>query len=261
MGFWSMMVKRKRAHIFADFLNPPIIREPILMIMSKNALIASIMIVSACTACSGPRNKATTDPALFTMPDAPKKIVANHSYRLNALDQFNVNVFGAEDLSGSYSVEPSGVANFPLLGTIDVAGMTSTELAAMLEARYARRYLRNPNISVQLTQTTAETVTIEGSVERASTFNLIGTTNLVTAIAQGGGPDRFANLSRVVVLRQIDGVQNAAAFDYARIREGLDENPTIYGGDVVIVGGSRLRESFQEIFSAIQLIAIFRPFG
>lgn len=230
------------------------------MIMPKNAFITLALTAAICSACSGPRNENTVNPAAFTMPDAPEKIVSGHAYRLNALDKFKVDVFGAEDLSGEFSVEPSGVANFPLLGTVEVAGLTSTELAAMLEARYSRQYLRNPNISVQLLQTTAQMVTVEGSVNTPSVFNLIGTTNLVTAVAQAGGPTDLANTRRVVVLRQINGVQNAAAFDLARIREGLDPNPTIYGGDVVIVDGSELKAAYREIVSVVPLIAIFRPF-
>jgi len=228
--------------------------------MSKNVLITLALTASICTACSGPRNDATINPANFTMADAPTKIVSGYAYRLNALDKFKVDIFGAENLSGEFSVEPSGVANFPLLGTIEVAGLTSTELAAMLEARYARRYLRNPNISVQLIQTTAQQVTVEGSVNRPTVFSLIGTTNLVTAVSQAGGPDDLANTRRVVVLRQIDGVQNAAAFDLARIREGLDPNPTIYGGDIVIVDGSALKAAYREILTALPLVAIFQPF-
>lgn len=188
-------------------------------------------------------------------------VVSRGTYRLNAFDRFKVQVFGADELSGDYIVEPSGIATFPLIGTVEVAGLTSTELAAMLEARYARRYLRDPKISVQLQQFTSQMVTVEGSVNTPVVFEMIGETNLVTAVARAGGPTDLANTRRVVVLRKINGVQNAAAFDLARIREGLDPNPVIYGGDIVIMDGSELKAAYREIVSVVPLIAIFRPFG
>ncbi|MEZ5708025.1 MAG: polysaccharide biosynthesis/export family protein [Blastomonas sp.] len=215
----------------------------------------------ACSACAGPRNDATVNPASFGAPDAPMPVVSRGTYRLNAFDRFKVQVFGADELSGDYIVEPSGIATFPLIGTVEVAGLTSTELAAMLEARYARRYLRDPKISVQLQQFTSQMVTVEGSVNTPVVFEMIGETNLVTAVARAGGPTDLANTRRVVVLRKINGVQNAAAFDLARIREGLDPNPVIYGGDIVIMDGSELKAAYREIVSVVPLIAIFRPFG
>jgi polysaccharide biosynthesis/export protein len=77
------------------------------------------------------------------------------------------------------------------------------------------------------------------------------------AIARAGGLDDKANSKRVVVFRKIDGETKAAAFNLSEIRAGITQNPTIYGGDIVVVDGSSLKSTYREVISAIPLLAIF----
>lgn len=215
--------------------------------------IAAILV----TGCGGPRADLTMNPASFAAPDSVPISVADSQYRFGALDRFELTVFRAPDLSGEYTVEPSGLVQFPLIGQIQVGGQTSTQLAENLERMYGQRYLQNPNIAVKLLQTTTPVVTVGGSVNSPINFELIGQTELLQAVTRAGGPNPSANTRRVVVLRKIDGIQEAAGFDLSRIREGLDPNPTIYPGDVVIVDGSQLRQTLRDVLSTIPILAVF----
>ncbi|WP_420606018.1 polysaccharide biosynthesis/export family protein [Novosphingopyxis sp.] len=207
--------------------------------------------------CGGPKADLTINPANFSQPDPIPVRTASSQYRIGALDRFQMTVFRAPDLSGEYIVEPSGLVQFPLIGEVQVAGRTSTELAALLSRLYSQRYLRDPNIAVKMLQTTTQLVTVGGSVNSPINFELIGETQLLQAVTRAGGTNASANRRRVVVLRKIDGVQQAAGFDLARIEEGLDPNPTIYPGDVVVVDGSQLRQALRDVLTAIPLVGLF----
>lgn len=207
----------------------------------------------------GPKADLAYNPVGFTQPDPAPVKVANSQYRLGALDRFELNVFSAPNLSREYVVEPSGLVQFPLIGDVQVAGLTSTELSSLLTRRYGEEYLRDPDISVNMTEARSQIVTVEGAVRSPINFDVVGETQLLQALARAGGTSASANTRRVVMLRTIDGVPQAAAFDLARIREGLDPNPPVYPGDVVIVDGSELRQNLRDLLTVIPIVGLFRP--
>lgn len=228
-----------------------------------SARVASILLGVAVVlgACAKPvRNPeigystplGVADPLPLTTSDTP--------YRLSALDRFSVSIYRLPELSREYVVEPSGIVNFPLVGEISVAGLTSAELTRLLFERYNRTQLRNPSISVQIAEMAPRTATIEGAVRTPGSMAITTPTTLLTAIARAGGPNDYANEKRVVIFRRINGVRNAAAFDLRQVREGLMEDPAIYPGDTVIVDGSQLRRDLQTYMLAVPILAIFNPF-
>ncbi|WP_420137968.1 polysaccharide biosynthesis/export family protein [Sphingomonas sp.] len=221
------------------------------------AAVASLMLLAGCV---GIRNKQIpVNPESFAAPDGAKE-AATEPYRLVAQDRFSVTIYRVPDLSREYVVEPSGTVDFPLVGQVKVAGMTSAELAALLRDRYNRGPLRDPNVSVQIVQMTPQAVTVEGSVRTPGVLNVTGTSNLLQMIARAGGLDDLANAGRVVIFRQINGRRQAAAFDLRRVREGLMENPVVYPGDTLVVDGSELRRDMRDFLLAVPLLGLFRPF-
>lgn len=216
-----------------------------------------LLLLGACG--GGPRGDIAYNPTSFGRPDAPTPQTSIADYKLQALDKFQVTIYRVADLSREYQVEPAGTVNFPLLGMVNVVGMTSNQLAAELTKRYGTRYLENPSVSVQISTMTTSTVTVEGSVRNPQVYPLVGQSNLLEAIAKSGGPDEYANTKRVVVFRLINGQRQAAAFDLGRVREGLDANPTVYGGDIVVVDGSTLRRNLRQALYAVPLAGLFVP--
>jgi len=52
----------------------------------------------------------------------------------------------------------------------------------------------------------------------------------------------------------------AAAFDLTAIRHGQAPDPEIYAGDIVIVDGSSVKQSFKRVMQSFPMLSIFRPF-
>lgn len=221
-------------------------------------LIATLVTCFALSGCASAPPITTLSQSQFTAPDPVPAIVDPAGYVINAGDEFRVTVFNAEALSGEYTVEPSGNISMPLIGTIKAVGMTTEELSSLLERRYGERYLRDPNVSVQMTQFTKSLVTVGGEVATPKVVESVGPTNLLKAIAGASGLSDTANPSRVVVFRSIGGVRHAAAFDLRRIERGLDPNPPIYNGDEVIVDGSRLKRALRDFLSIYPLLGLYQ---
>jgi len=227
--------------------------------MSVAVRALTVVLLLLLGACGGPRGDIAYNPTSFGRPDVPMPQTSVADYKLQALDKFHVTIYRVADLSRDYQVEPAGTVNFPLLGMVNVVGMTSNQLAAELTKRYGQRYLENPNVSVQIDTMTASTVTVEGAVRNPQVYPLVGQSNLLEAIAKSGGPDEYANTKRVVVFRMINGQRQAAAFDLGRVREGIDPNPAVYGGDIVVVDGSTVRRNLRQALYAVPLAGLFVP--
>jgi len=199
------------------------------------------------------------NPDGFAAPDPPSIEMIAADYRIAPLDKLSVKVFQVEQLSGEYQVDLTGRIAMPLVGTVDAVNLTTDELQARLEELLSATYLKNPDVTVGIIAATGSNITIEGAVRRPGLYPNFGSMTLLQAMAVGGGLDPTANPKRVFVFRQIDGRRMIAGFDLTTIRKGQEPDPEIYRGDIIVVEGSRMKETWQQVFQGVQTFGIFRP--
>ena len=65
-------------------------------------------------------------------------------------DRLKVTVFREKDLTGNYQVDTAGFIDFPMIGKIPAAQMTSEKLQKNLKDKLASGYLVNPDIAVEI---------------------------------------------------------------------------------------------------------------
>ena len=130
----------------------------------------------------------------------------------------------------------------------------------MLTARLAENSLRSPDVQVVVTERAEHAITVEGAVNHAGVLPVRGQSSLLQAIALAGGTSEHANPKQVVVFRRIDGQRMAAAFDLRAIQRSEAPDPPIYANDIVVVADSRSHKLLQDVFRAVQVFGIFRPF-
>lgn len=211
--------------------------------------------------CAGSRGGPISyDVQDFNRPDAARPAVLPDNYQLAPGDKLDINVFRVEDLSGEYTVDLAGNLAFPLVGTISAIGLTTSELAGTIESRLSQNYLQDPDVTVGITASTGRFVTIDGSVRQPGAFPVTSSLTLVEAVAMARGTDEFANPRRVAIFRRIDGQRMAAAFDLTSIRRGEMPDPDVYPGDIIYVDGSQARRALRDIFGALPILALFRPY-
>jgi polysaccharide export outer membrane protein len=200
------------------------------------------------------------NPEGFGQPDVQKIEMIGSDYRIAPLDKLSVRVFQVDQLSGEYQVDLTGRIAMPLIGSVDAVNLTTDEFKTRLEQALSAQYLKNPDVTVGIVAATGSNITVEGAVRRPGIYPNFGRMTLLQAMAVGGGLDPTANEKRVFVFRQIDGQRMIAGFDLETIRRGQEPDPEIYRGDIVVVEGSKTKETWQRLFQGIQSFGVFRPF-
>jgi polysaccharide export outer membrane protein len=158
------------------------------------------------------------------------------------------------------TVDTSGNLQMPLIGAVRAAGLTSGQLSADIAERLSAEYLRNPQVTVTVTEAASQKITVDGAVTKPGVYEMRGTTSLLQAVAMAEGPSRVADLTKVAVFRTIDGQRSVALFDLSAIRQGRAEDPRVLGDDIIVVDTSRMSVAMREIVAALPGLSVFRPF-
>src|SRR5210317_1895565 len=106
-------------------------------------------------------------------------------YRLSAGDSVLITVFGHEDLSGEFEINGANVISMPLIPEIEAAGLTVNELEAAIVDALKPDYLKNPNVSVDVTN--FRPFFILGEVARPGSYPYLNKMTVVNAEALAGG--------------------------------------------------------------------------
>jgi polysaccharide export outer membrane protein len=223
-------------------------------------LVAAIAAFSMTGCGNGPRlgetNQAMAVGKLAELPPptGADLVVASSPYRIGPFDKLDVAVFGVPELSGKFQVDAAARLSLPLAGTIDAAGLTPSELAAAIDQRLRGKYVKNPQVSVNLNETTSQVYTVDGQVGQPGSYPALGNISLMRAVANAKGAGEFARLDDVVVFRSVEGKPMAALYNLAAIRRGLYPDPKIYANDIIIVGDSSAKRMFQQFMQAAPLL-------
>lgn len=189
-------------------------------------------------------------------PGRDDTVKASRAYMIGPFDQLIIDVFGIPELANrQITADAAGRISFPIAGTIDAAGLTPAELATQIESRLRAGYVRNPQVTVNLKETTNQVVTVDGQVRQPGVYPVIGNMTLMRAVATARGLDEFAKMDDVVVLRTVGGQRYAGLYNLAAIRRGNYPDPDIYANDTVIVGDSKQRRLFRDVLQIVPLLS------
>lgn len=177
-------------------------------------------------------------------PVLPTTAPAN--YRINPLDVLRISVFGEPELTfQTLPVDPNGQIVLPMIGSVRAEGRTAQELSAQI-ADALRRYLRQPEVAVNVAEFTSQKVTIEGAVKTPGVYQALSDMTLMDAIAMGQGIGDNSKQDEIVVFRRQDGQRYVARFDLNAITRGEAPDPRIQSGDIIVVGYSASRRFFSD---------------
>ncbi|MBP2279053.1 MULTISPECIES: polysaccharide biosynthesis/export family protein [Pseudomonadota] len=225
-------------------------------------LCASLIIALALSACGG--REILQSSARLTVvdtekglpaPDRADLVVNDRPSLIGPLDTIQVDVFNVPELSREMQVDASGRIAMPLIGTVDARGKTATELADAIEAALRGRYIRNPDVTVNIKSSVSQVVTIDGQVVEPGLYPVTNQMTLVRAIASAKGLTEFAKIDDVVILRTVNGNKMAGLYNLSAIRRGGYDDPPIYANDVIVVGDSSQRRLFRDLISVSPLLS------
>lgn len=222
------------------------------------ALLASAALV----ACGRPppiesssRLTVVRDSSTLPPPQRPDLTAADRPALIGPLDTIQVDVFNVPDLSREIQVDASGRIAMPLIGTIDARGRTAGEVAQAIESALRGRYVRNPDVTINIKSSVSQVVTIDGQVTEPGLYPVTNQMTLLRAVASAKGLSEFARQDDVVILRTVEGHKMAGLYNIAAIRRGAYDDPPIYANDVIVVGDSPQRRLFRDFVSLAPLLA------
>jgi polysaccharide biosynthesis/export protein len=227
--------------------------------MKKLVLLFSAIVSLAGCAGSKPIGGASSMQVLagteLPPPDRTDLLAESRPYLIGPFDTLTIDVFGIDELSKKeVQTDASGRISFPLAGIIEAAGRTPAEIEDELEARLRTRYVRDPQVTVNLKETVSQVITVDGQVREPGLYPVIGKMTLMRAVATAKGTAEFAKLDDVVIFRTVKGQDYAALYNLEAIRRGNYDDPEVFANDVVIVGDSKARRLFKDALQLVPLL-------
>jgi len=149
---------------------------------------------------AAPEPPVVAAPAPASVPaDAP----ATGEYGVGPGDVLEVNVIGNDDLSRIPTVQTNGAITYPLLGEVQVAGLTVAEIRRKLTNLLEKDYLVKPQVEVKVREFNSQYVSVVGEVNSPGRKPLRGRTRLIDALLESGGFK--ASASAEVMITRTEG--------------------------------------------------------
>jgi len=165
---------------------------------------------------------------------------ASASTAVGAGDLFEVRVYREQDLSGVFQVSPNGTIDYPLLGSLKVDGLNSSQVATLIRDGLKQGLLRDPFVTVTVKEFNSKRVYVLGQVEKAGTFRYEEGMTIIQVVTLAGGFTKLARPNAVTVTRTEKGQEVRTVLPVNDISEGKAKNFYLRPGDIIFVPESIL---------------------
>jgi polysaccharide biosynthesis/export protein len=161
---------------------------------------------------------------------------AQERYIVGAGDVLDIHVWKDEALTSQVIVPPDGVLSFPLIGEINITGMTIYDLEKEFSNRLSK-YLPDTPVTVSLRTANSLTAYVIGKVNKPGQFPITLDSNIIQVLAMAGGLSAYADSKEIIVLRREDGLNKKINFNFDEVKKGknLEQNITLQRGDIIVV--------------------------
>lgn len=192
-----------------------------------------------------PRIPPSPPPNLGTSPATIQaiEVAENRDYTIGGGDRIAISLSNFPEHNGEYAVLSNGFINMPLLGKLQVEGMTVQRLERNLEARFSQT-MKNPQVTVTLVAARPLNIAVAGAVNRPGAYAMelqVNPTEFPTvtqAIQMAGGITQAANIREVQVQRKMSsGREQIIAVNLWDLFQtgDLRQNLTLRDGDKIVI--------------------------
>jgi polysaccharide export outer membrane protein len=153
-------------------------------------------------------------------------------------DLLQISVFEANELDKTVRVNSRGFISLPLVGEVQVSGLTAIEAEEKIEEMYERRFIKDPHVSIFVEEQISQRITLVGQFKNPGTYDYLSNQRLLDVIALGGGLSEQAGQAvQVRRTRYVQGEPNTFIVDLDRLIKGgnVELNIRLNGGDVLFV--------------------------
>ena len=167
-------------------------------------------------------------------------VAAAEEYIMTPGDQLQIYVYGHPEISStransdsSYTVRPDGKLNFPLVGEIDINGLTVFEFTQILTKELSE-YIINPKITVNVAKLGTTRVFVMGEVSKQGMHELTKSHRVMDALGAAGGFTQKAAKKDIYLVRNVgksgENVQKLNILNYMR-KGDMSQNVVLQEGD------------------------------
>lgn len=185
------------------------------------------------------QNAARKETTPLTSTLVEKPVTEGEDYPIGPADLLNIEVFQVPELSQTVRVNSKGYISLPLIGSVQISGLTSQQLEVYLAELLSEKYLQNPQVSVFIEEYTSQRVTVAGAINKPGIYPLKGEMTLLQVIAAAQGVTDVADRGEIKVLRSAgDNTRQIFYYDIEAIREGNVPDPEIHNNDILVISES-----------------------
>lgn len=197
----------------------------------KASIVSFVLLLSLLFGCGGQRH--------HDHPYAKEFDPRKHEYVIGASDNLNIVVWQNGDLSTQALVRPDGTITMPLIGDLQVAGRTPTQVRDDITRRISQYVKAEAAIvTVAVTEVNSYRFTVTGAVTNPGNFSSSHYVTVADAIAMAGGTTRFADRHNIELLRvDENGKTRRIPIDFEDIetRKRPEANLVLVAGDTIHV--------------------------
>ncbi len=167
--------------------------------------------------------------------NAATAVAAGPQYRIGAEDVLHIAVWENTQLTLDVVVRPDGKISFPLVQDVQAEGLTAVELADVLHQKLLA-YVKEPQVSVIVTQVNSPRVYVLGNVARPGPYPLRSDTSVLQALSLAGGFTQFASPRSIKLVRGLGAKQEVRKINYYNLIDAKGEgNYILMPGDTIVV--------------------------
>ncbi len=161
-------------------------------------------------------------------------------YHIGVGDALQVSVWRNPELSLAVVVRPDGKISMPLVGDLDAANVTSTQLAINI-ASALNNYVRSPQVTVIVSNPSStdflRRVRVTGAVNSPQSMPFREGMTALDLVLLSGGPNPFASANKAKLYRRVGGETKVYTIRLKDILEEgiLDTNYPLQPSDVITV--------------------------
>ena len=173
----------------------------------------------------------------------PMKSVPNQSppnklqsYPIGPGDILQVTIFAGGDKQEDFiaGVSAKGTMVSPLIGEVELGGLTASEAAGKITGILARDFFINPQVLVTLKES-GKKVYISGEVRKPGAYSIQEGLTAMNACILAGGFTEYASAGRVEVTRMENGKQKIIQINLDKVQAGKAEDLALQAGDRIRV--------------------------
>lgn len=172
------------------------------------------------------------DPALDLAPAESRR-----AHPLGPEDLLEINVFEVPELNRTVRISETGTISLPLLGEMQVSGLTAMELEGRLRQELARKYVKNPQVSVFIREYGSKKVSVLGAVSKPGVYEMLGPRTLLQVLSEAGGLTDESGVALYVLRATGNGAPQRIEVSVRELMTSGDpaSNVSIEPGDIISV--------------------------